>query len=441
VAARRVEEIFSQRSVLQTYLRVEAALASAEAELNIVPTAAARFIADCANVDLVDIEALQSETKRTGYPIAPLVRQFTAICGKHGRYVHWGATTQDILNTALALQVNEAFDRYAVSMRAIVLRLVELAHEHRNTVMVARTFGGHALPTTFGFKVSVWLSGILRHAVRLEQQLDDPLTGELGGVAGTLASFEGRGLEVRRQFMRSLALPEPDITWSAMRDGVVQRVLFLAVLSGTLAKVTQDIADLASTEIGELAEPTSGGKDASSALPFKANPIYCAQVTAGAALVAQHAATTLQAMRQHQERSAEGLLEFKVLPVAFVEAERCLEGVLRVLRGLRVFPDRMRRNLNLTHGIILAERFMMALAPHIGRLAAHDLVHNACSQALADGVDLPHVLAQMPEVTRHVSGRAVAELGEPSGYLGNALEMNDRVCLAAKTFLSNGRDQ
>lgn len=434
---RNVSEIFSQRAALQLYLRVEAALAEAQAGLGIVPEHAAREIARLGKLESLDLEKLRVQTEHTGYPIASLVRQLTEVCGEHGRYVHWGATTQDILNTALALQINEAFDQMARDLRAAIGRLAVISSEHREALMVARTFGGHALPITFGFKVAVWLSGLLRHAERLDALRRRPMEGELAGVAGTLASFGTHGLQLRRRFMQILGLPEPLITWSGIRDGVVERVAFLAVLAGTLGKIAQDISELASTEIGELAEPVSGGRDASSTLPFKSNPVYCAQAMSSASLVAQSLASVLQAMRQRQERSGEGLLEFEAVPQAFVHAERCLSRFQLIIDGLRVFPERMRSNLSLTRGILLAERYMMALAPRLGRLAAHDLVHDACRQAADRGMDLAAVLAGMPQITRDLD---IAALGDPRSYLGGALAMTDEVLAAARTYLDQGED-
>jgi 3-carboxy-cis,cis-muconate cycloisomerase len=431
-----VAALFSEGRALELYLRIEIALAQAEAELGLIPVKAAEEIAARARLESLNRDSLRSQTERTGYPIAPLVRQLTTICGEHGQYIHWGATTQDILNTALAIQINAALRHLDSSLLAIIRQLAALAREHRTTPMVARTFGGHALPITFGFKASVWLSGVLRLRESLASLRLRPMPGEFGGVAGTLASLEGQGLAVRARLMKLLDLPEPPITWASQRDRVVEATNILANLCGALAKIAQDISDLAATEVGELAEPVSGGKDTSSALPFKANPVYCAQVMCSASLVNQYAGTVVSAMRQHNERSGEGLLEAEAVPLAFVHAEKCLEKLLIVVRGLQVFPDRMRENLARTHGIILSERYMMALAPHVGRLRAHDLVHEACLQAVQRRQDLGDVLCRLPEVTRHLDRKTIVHLGEPMTYLGNGLEMIDAVLAAVPSELS-----
>ena len=432
---RTARDVFSETSSLELYLRIEVALAHAQAELEMIPSKAAAAIEREATLAALDVARLRHDTARTGYPIAPLVRQLTAMCGEHGRWVHWGATTQDVLNTALAMQVNESWSAIEAQVTLIATRLVVLAEEHRATLMVARTFGGHALPTTFGFKVAVWLSAVLRHARRLQLLQNNPMEGELAGAAGTLASFAGKGLAVRRRLMQALELPEQTITSAAMRDTLNERVMVLANLCATLAKITQDIAELAATEIGELSEPASGGRDSSSTLPFKANPVYCAQATTAATLVATYANVVLQGARQHQERSAEGMLDFQGAPLAFVHADDCVRRTLHVLQGLQVFPDRMRANLNLTRGIVLAEGYMMALAPHIGRLAAHDRLHDACRATAESGTELHDALATMSDVTRHLDGATLEALADPTAYLGDAQTMIDAVLAAARSHL------
>jgi 3-carboxy-cis,cis-muconate cycloisomerase len=347
--------------------------------------------------------------------------------------VHWGATTQDILNTALALQINECWALFISQLRELIDMMAVMAEDHRHTVMAARTFGGHALPITYGFKIAVWLSSLLRHAERFEALRQRPLEGEFAGVAGTLASLEGNGLAVRKRLMEILALPEPQITWSAMRDRVFERVAVIVGLTSTLAKVMQDVSDLCSTEIGELAEPSAGGKDASSTLPFKANPVYCAMGIARATLAARHLDAVLEGGRQHQERSGEGLLEFQALPQVFIHAGECVTIVLKIFRGLKVFPDRMRVNLRLTYGVVLAERYMMALAPTLGRLAAHDLIHEMCRKAVESRTQLEDVLASTPEVTRHLDRQTITRLADPGGYLGGAQDMIDAVISGART--------
>lgn len=432
MSGRSVAEIFSESSALEFYLLIESALARAQAETGIVPPEAAKEIKRRAVLSEIDLEKLRWRTATTGYPIAPLVRQLAEACGEHGRWVHWGATTQDILNTTLALQVNESWKLFSAGLHDLIEHLITLTERHRHVIMVARTFGGHALPITFGFKTAVWLSAVLRHFERFEALRQHPLEGEFAGVAGTLASLDPHGPEVRKRLMELLKLPEPVITWSAMRDRIVERVGALVGLTATLAKILQDVAELSSTEIAEVAEPSTADKDASSALPFKSNPVLCALAAANATMVVKQFDLVVQASRQREERSGEGLLEFEVVPLSFSQAKKCLDLAGVVLGGLRVFPDRMRANLQLTHGIILAERYMMALAPKMGRLAAHDLIHELCRKSLESGAELGELLADTPAVVSHVDRGTLLELGEPAGYLGDTQAMIDAVLDCAR---------
>jgi len=441
VSVRPAAEIFGEAETLALYLHIEVALAQAQAELGVIPAHAAREIAQRATLDAIDVPRVRDGARRTGYAVAPLVRQLTHACGEAGHFVHWGATTQDIVNTALALQVDEALRGMLQRLECLARALAALVRSHRESVMPARTFGGHALPITFGFKAAVWLSSVLRHAERVRAVVAQGMPGELAGAAGTLASLQEQGLAVRRAFVRRLGLREPTITWAAMRDEVFDRTAMLAGLTNTVAKIAQDVVELASTEIAELAEPDAGDKDTSSTLPLKSNPILCAHVTAAATLVAQHAATVLMAGRQRQERSGEALLEIQVVGPAFIAAERCLDLSAVLLEGLQVFPQRMRRNLEATHGVVLGERFMMALAPRLGRLQAHDLVHDACRVAIERNLPLATVLAGIPAVSEVLSVSELQALGDPVGYLGSAGAMCDAVLQQAGAVIPEVRHE
>jgi len=436
---RGIGEIFSEQATFQTYLQIETALARAQADLGVIPAEAAEKISHCAKLETLDLARVRTQAERTGYAVAPLVRQLTKVCGDAGHFVHWGATTQDVINTALALQLNEATPRVLEDLSRLVNALVDKIQAHRGTLMAARTFGGHALPITFGFKASVWLASVLRHAERVKSLMERPMAGEFAGVAGTLASLGKDGLAVRKRLMELLALPEPIITWASMRDDVYERLSVLTSLANTLAKIAQDVAELSSTEIAELAEPGTGDRDTSSTLPYKSNPILCAQINAAATLVAQCTATALSAGRQHQERSGEGLLEIEVIAPAWMAAEKCIRKSIVLLEGLQVFPERMRVNLDATHGIILAERFMMALAPRLGRLHSHDLVHNACRAAAARKVDLKTVLKDIPEVANCLSHETLNLLADPREYLGSANAIAEAVVEQARRCFQQSR--
>ena len=262
--------VFDDRAFLARCAEVEAALARAQARLGIVPEAAAEAITAAAAADpaTFDLDRLKRETETVGYPILPLVRQLAEKAGEAGRWLHWGATTQDIMDTAAVLQIRDGLALIAADLDRARGHLADLARRWRDAPMAGRTHLQHALPITFGFKAAVWLSSVLRHAERVRAAVARPIPGEFAGAAGTLASLQEQGLAVRRAFMRRLRLPEPTITWAAMRDEVFVRVAALAGLTNSLAKIAQDIAELGSTEIGEVAEPHAGGKDTSSTLPL-----------------------------------------------------------------------------------------------------------------------------------------------------------------------------
>lgn len=437
---RPVREIFSLRETVAFFIEYEIALASAQAECGLIPSDAAAEISARARLDEIDFAALEIAVERTGYPVAPFVRQLTAMCGAAGAYVHWGATTQDLLLSARARQINEALGTIAERVKRLISSLASLAERHRDTVMAGRAFGGHALPITFGLKVASWLACFVRHSRRLRDLRTRPIEGEFGGAMGTLASMGGSGLEVQRRLLERLGLPLPLSTASSIRDAVGEVMLFLALLTASAAKVAQDIAQLTWTEIGELSEPPSGGRDTSSTLPQKANPIYSWQAMTAATFVQQHASTMIVAMRQEQERSGHGLLETRIVPEGFIEAQRCLDKLIIVLEGLEIHSERMRRNLQSTGGLICAEAVQMALGGHVGRLAAHDLLHKACATSAANGVSLHQVLAAIPEVMRHFDDAALRQLTDPARYVGEAAKLTDRVLHAATDELTQMKD-
>lgn len=437
---RPVREIFSLRETVAFFIEYEIGLAAAQADCGLIPREAAAQIAVRARADQIDLAALEAAVERTGYPVAPFVRQLTAICGDAGAYVHWGATTQDLLISARARQIDEALAVIAETLRRGLLSLVGLARRYRDTPMVGRAFGGHALPITFGLKVANWLAPFVRHSRRLRELRARPVEGELGGAMGTLASMGNCGLEVQRRLMERLGLPLPLSTASSARDAVAESMLLLALLTASAAKVSQDIAQLTWTEIGELTEPVSGGRDTSSTLPQKSNPVYSWQAMAAATLVQQHASTTLSAMRQEQERSGHGFVEQRAVPEGFIEADCCLEKLTTVLDGLEVHAEQMHRNLQCTAGLVCAEAVQMALATHVGRLAAHDLMHSACVTSVTSGRELHQVLAGMPDVARHFDEATLRRLTDPTGYTGEAAKLTDRVLAAADDELAQATE-
>ena len=429
----QMRDIFDDRALLSRYVETEVALARAEARCGVIPAEAAREIAVHANVDALDLELLRHETELVGYPILPLVQQLATLCGEAGRYVHWGATTQDIMDTAVVLQVRAALALIESELTVLRDILADLAHRYRDTPMAGRTHLQHALPVTFGYKVAVWLTMFDRHAERIQQLRPRVSTGQFGGAAGTLASLGDRGLDVQHALMDELGLEMPSATWHVARDGFAETVNFLALLTGSLGKIALDVMLMASTEIAEVYEPFVKGRGASSTMPQKRNPISSELMLAAAKAVRLHAGLMLDAMVQDFERATGPWhAEWIAIPESFVLTAGALHQATFMLGGLIVDERRMLRNLNMSNGLIVAEAVMMGLAPHIGRQQAHDVVYAACRIVNEQGGTLASVLSAMPQVSERLDQPLIERLTDPVNYLGLAPQMVDRV-LSSRT--------
>ena len=432
----RMREIFDDRALVSRYVDVEVALARAQARCNVIPAEAAREIAARSNIEALDFDLLRHETEIVGYPILPLVHQLARLCGESGRYVHWGATTQDIMDTAVVLQVRDALVVIESDLTELRSILVGLAERYRSTPMAGRTHLQQALPVTFGYKVAVWLSMFDRHAERLQQLRPRVLVGEFGGAAGTLASLGDRGLEVQAALMEELDLGIPVATWHVARDGLAEAMNFLGLLTGSLGKVACDVMLMAATEFGEVYEPFVKGRGASSTMPQKRNPISSELICAATKAVRQHAGLMLDAMVQDFERATGPWhAEWIALPESFILTAGALHQAKSMLDGLIVDEDRMRTNLNISNGLIVAEAVMMGLAPYIGRQDAHDVVYAACRTVNEQGGTLASVLSNMPEVSSRLDQTLIEQLTNPTNYLGMAPQMVDRV-LASRTSIA-----
>jgi 3-carboxy-cis,cis-muconate cycloisomerase len=420
--------IFSDAALIGHYVAVEVALARVQASLGVIPEEAAAAIERSARPEAIDVEKLKEETDLVGYPIVGLVHQLARQCGEAGRYLHWGATTQDIMDTATVLQVRDALDLVAADLAALDAALAGLAATHRDTVMAGRTHLQHALPVTFGYKAAIWLGMITRHRQRLSELRPRVLVGQFAGAAGTLASLGEEGLAVHDLLMARLGLGRPPTPWHVARDGLAETVALLGLVTGTLAKVATDVMLLMQTEVGEAFEPFQAGRGSSSTMPQKRNPIACELILAAAKLVRQHVGLMLDAMAaDHERATGPWQVEWIALPQAFIATAAALAHARAMLEGLIVDPARMRGNLDLTGGLIVAEAVMMALAKHVGRQRAHDLISSACRSALAAGTTLLEELQRRPDVTDHLDSKRLADLTNPANYLGSAPAVVDRL--------------
>ena len=428
-----MREVFSDFSLISRYAEVEIALAKAEARCGVIPAPAAEEIAKRTDVSTLDFELLRQETDIVGYPILPLVHQMVKQCGDAGRYVHWGATTQDIMDTAVVLQIRAGLAIIESDIAALRSILAGLAKRHRDTPMAGRTHLQQALPVTFGYKCAIWLAMFDRHAERLAQLKPRLLVGQFAGAAGTLASLGDKGFEVQKALCEELGLGVPVSTWHVARDGFAEVMNFLALVTGSLGKVALDIMMMASTEFGEVYEPFVKGRGASSTMPQKRNPISSELMLAAAKGVRQHAGLMLDAMVQDFERATGPWhAEWMAIPESFVLTAGSLHQAKFALGGLIVDEKKMSDNLDISRGLIVAEAVMMGLAPDLGRQEAHDVVYDACRVANDRGMTLADALSADSRVSARIDRATIERLTSPKNYLGLAPEMVDRVLAASK---------
>jgi 3-carboxy-cis,cis-muconate cycloisomerase len=423
----QMRAVFNDHALVQRYIDAEIALACAQARIGVIPVDAAQTIARESRIERIDFDLMREETGNVGYPILPLVHQLVKMCGDAGRYVHWGATTQDIMDTATVLQVREALDLVEADIVALRGILADLARRHRDTPMAGRTHLQQALPITFGAKVAIWLAMFDRHQQRLLQLRERVLVVQFAGAAGTLASLGTKGFEVQEALAQELGLGVPATTWHVARDGFAEAVNLLALVTGSLGKIAIDIMIMASTEFAELYEPFVKGRGASSTMPQKRNPISSELMLAAAKAVRQHAGLMVDAMVQDFERATGPWhAEWIALPESFILTAGALHQAKFALGGLVVDTERMRQNLGITRGLIVAEAVMMGLAPAIGRQQAHDVVYDACRTVNERGGTLADALWALPEITSRFDRAEIDRLTDPANYLGLAPQMVDR---------------
>lgn len=420
--------VFDDAATLRRYVETEVALARVQGRLGIIPQAAADAIAQRADAAKLDMETLRVETEIVGYPILPLVHQISKMCGPEGEYLHWGATTQDIMDTATVLQIREALMLVEADLEELDGILDALAARYRDAPMAGRTHLQHALPITFGYKAAVWLLMVRRHRERLQQLRPRVLIGQFGGAAGTLASLGEQGLAVHEALARELELDAAPITWHVARDGLAETVQFLGLVTSSLGKIAVDVMLMMTNEVAEAFEPFVKNRGASSTMPQKRNPISCELMWAASKTVRQHAGLALDAMLQDFERATGPWhIEWSAIPESFVLTAGALRQAKFMLAGLEVDTARMRSNLDISGGLIVAEAVMMGLAPALGRQTAHDVVYDACRRAFLERRPLADVLGEDGKVTAHLDAAAIAQLCDPAGYLGAAPVMVDRM--------------
>jgi 3-carboxy-cis,cis-muconate cycloisomerase len=424
-----MRDVFSDERRTSYYLEIERALARAQARLGIIPEKAAREIERQCRIENIDLARLKQQTERIGYPILGVVQQIVDLCADGlGEWCHWGATTQDIIDTAAIMQIRAALELVEKDMEAIAAALAELSRRYRDTPMAGRSNLQQAVPLTFGFKTAALLAAMQRHRERLAQLRPRILVGEFGGAVGTLASLGGDGLKVQAAMMKELGLGQPDIAWHTVRDRIGEVACFLGLLTGTLGKISMDVKLLMQTEVAEVYEPFHEARGSSSTMPQKRNPISCLYIHSTVALVRQHVAALLEAaVADHERSTGPWEIEWISLPEIFLLASGALAQTRLLVCGLEVDADRMRANLDLTRGMIVSEAVMMGLGPHLGRQRAHDLVYDICRKVAATGVPLVDLLAQNADISKHLTRAELDKMCDPASYLGLAGEMVDQV--------------
>jgi 3-carboxy-cis,cis-muconate cycloisomerase len=420
--------VFSGESHVRQMLAFEAGLARAQAEAGIIPPDAAAAIADRCRVELFDVAALFREAVPAGTQAIPLVRRLTELVeGDARKYVHWGATSQDVIDTATVLQIRDGLDLLEGGLLDVCAACALLAERHRHTPMAGRTLLQQALPITFGLKAARWLALATRRVLALRALRERALSVQLGGAAGTLASLGEHGVRVVELLAADLGLSAPDLPWHAERDRVAEVAATLGIVAGAMGKIAGDVVLLAQTEVGEVAEGAAPGKGGSSTLPQKRNPVDAIEAIAAARLAMGMVPVLLSAMVQEHERAAGAWqAEWAAILDLFRFTAGAVERVRGALAGLEVDPDRMRTNLELTGGLVMAESLSMALAAQVGKQEAHHIIQAASRRALAAGVDLREAALEDERVRAALSSEDLDRALDPSSYLGSTDTFIDR---------------
>ncbi|MFN3658212.1 MAG: 3-carboxy-cis,cis-muconate cycloisomerase [Pseudolabrys sp.] len=421
--------VWSDENRVQKYLDFEGALARAQARLGIIPQEACDEIVKHCDAKLIDMAKLKEATERIGYPVLPVVQQLVKLCKDGlGEWSHWGATTQDITDTATVMQIREALDLVGKEIDGICDALAALAKKYRDTPMAGRSNLQQAVPITFGYKMATMLAAFERHRQRLKELRARVLVGEFGGAAGTLSSLGKDGLKVQVELMKELDLGQPAISWHTVRDCIAEVGCFLGLVTGSCGKIAFDVKLLMQTEVEEVYEPFHAGRGSSSTMPQKRNPISSVYITAQTAVVKQHVAALLEAQVEDHERSTGPWeIEWIVLPEIFMLSAGALAQTRFVVEGIQVNEKKMRENLGITKGLIMSEAVMMGLGAAMGRNYAHDVVYDICRDVVKTGRPLIDLLEENEEIRKHAGRKELEKMVDPANYLGVAGEMVDRV--------------
>lgn len=423
--------VFSLANQLRQMTRFEWALSGALESAGMAVKGTAAQMEPLLDGGFVDVPRLLAQAKQAGNIAIPFVQQLTAAInereGGAADSIHLGATSQDVLDTALMLQTREGLALILSKLSELDARLAQQARVHATTVMAGRTWLQDGPPTTLGLKIAGWVAALRRHRARIEAAKDRAIVLQFGGAVGTLAAVGEKGAEVSAEVARRLDLREPELPWHTHRDGLGEVACALGLLAGTLGKIARDVSLLMQTEVGEVFEPTAEGRGGSSTMPHKRNPVASAVILAAATREPGLVATLLSAMVQEHERGlGNWQAEWEVYPEIFRLVAAALERALEIADGMEVSPSRMESNLEATQGLAMAEAVSVALAASVGRDRAHRLIEGACQVAIAEDKHLRTVLLSMSEVRVYLSEEEIGRLLEPRNYLGSTARFIDR---------------
>jgi 3-carboxy-cis,cis-muconate cycloisomerase len=409
----------------QAWLDVEVALARAQAELGIIPHDAANAIARTARLDLLDRARIDEGFARTGHTIVPLIWELSRVVGEpHGGWVHWGATTQNITQTGDLLVLRQAHEVFLELIGESLTAMADLAERGADMPLPGRTHGQHAVPATFGYKVAVWIDELIRHVERFRQAAPRMFVAMLGGGAGTFASLGNQGPPVQAGIGRQLGFGTMSVPSRALGDHLAENICLLGMLAATCGKIGREIYTMMKTEFGEVEEPVPPGTVGSSTMPQKRNPKLCQDVIAASAEIRALVPLALEAMQtEHEADRTTSLMMDSAESRACIATGDMLSRLAEIMRGLRLDPQRMRANLDLGGGLIMAEAVMLKLGATIGRQHAHDVVYDAAQAAAVEGRRFADLLASDPRVTEHLDRTAIDALLDPTAYTGLCADM------------------
>jgi len=429
-----ISQLFARQSRWQAWLDVEAALALAEADLEIIPAAAAEEIVRKARYELLDIARVEEGLRVTGHPLVPLIWELDRICeGDAGGYIHWGATTQNITQTGQILLLRQVHQVILTQLARLLEALATLAERTRDHLIPARTLSQHAVPATFGYKVSVWIDELCRHVERLQQAEPRLFVAMLGGGAGTVASFGEHGLEVQHRLAEKLSLGSMPVPSRVLLDHEAEYILTLSMLSATGTRIAREVYTLMKDEFGEVEEPISPGSVGSSTMPQKRNPKLSQNIITICAQIRATAPLALEGMQaEHEADGGITNIVSHAIEQACTLTGDMLERLILIAEGITVFPERMRQNLDLTGGLIMSETLMFALAPHIGRQRAHDVIYEVAQAAATTGRPFRELLSEDEAVSSRLTTEQIETLLDPANHIGQCRELADQEATHAR---------